>query len=236
MKVSVAFLQLLCCLLLTDGQTEVQDFVANGKNNQPNIWTEVRDIRDMVVELKVKLDMVMKENAKMAEQMQELKKENAGIIDQIKITENQLEGIKRENEEQPKVAFSADLGIRGDLGPQSTELTLTFNNVFTNIGNNYKTETGLFTAPVKGVYYFRFTACGTQIRQSLGASLHKNGQKIVSVGQWRNHDQHRYASNGAVLQLEVGDVVCVKLLPGYTIYDSPDNLSTFSGFLIYPLK
>ncbi len=31
MKVSVALLQLLCCLLLTDGQTEVHDFVANGK-------------------------------------------------------------------------------------------------------------------------------------------------------------------------------------------------------------
>ncbi len=59
---SVALLQLLCCLLLTDGQNEVQDFVSNGKNNQPNIWTEVRDIKDMVVELKVKLDMVMKEN------------------------------------------------------------------------------------------------------------------------------------------------------------------------------
>uniref|UniRef100_A0A672S0N5 Cerebellin 17 n=1 Tax=Sinocyclocheilus grahami TaxID=75366 RepID=A0A672S0N5_SINGR len=112
--------------------------------------------------------------------------------------------------EQPKVAFSADLGIRGDLGPQNTEITLTFNNIFTNIGNNYNPETGLFTAPVKGVYYFRFTACETQNRQSL-------------------------ASNGAVLQLEVGDVVCVKLLLGYTINDSPDNLSIFSGFLIYPL-
>uniref|UniRef100_A0A671Q2I8 Cerebellin 17 n=1 Tax=Sinocyclocheilus anshuiensis TaxID=1608454 RepID=A0A671Q2I8_9TELE len=92
--------------------------------------------------------------------------------------------------EQPKVAFSADLGIRGDLGPQNTEITLTFNNIFTNIGNNYNPETGLFTAPVKGVYYFRFTACGTQNRQSLG--------------QWRDHNH-------------------------------PDNLSTFSGFLIYPL-
>ncbi|XP_073685545.1 cerebellin 17 [Garra rufa] len=229
MKVSVALL-LLCCLSITDGQ----DF-ADGKNNQPNIWTEVRDVRDMVVELKVKLDMVIKENANMAQQIQELKKENAGITEQMKITENQLEAIKRENAEQAKVAFSADLGMRGDLGPQSTEITLTFNNIFTNIGNNYNPATGLFTAPVKGAYYFRFTVCGVQSKQSLGASLHKNGQKIVSVGQWRNHDQHRYGSNGAVLQLEVGDVVCMKLLPGYTIYDSPDNLSTFSGFLIFPL-
>lgn len=153
----------------------------------------------------------------------------------MKVSETQLEALKRENAEQPKVAFSADLGIRGNLGPQTTEITLTFNNVLTNIGNNYNSITGLFTAPVKGVYYFRFTICGLQINQSTGASLYKNGQKIVSVGQWLFHNQHRYASNGAVLQLEVGDVVCMKLLPGYTIYDSPDNLSTFSGFLIYPL-
>ncbi|RXN29678.1 complement C1q 4 [Labeo rohita] len=172
MKVSVALL-LLCYLSITYGQ----------ENNQPNIWTEVRDVRDMVVELKVKLDMVMKENANMAQQIQELKKENAGITEQLKISENQLEAIKRENAEQPKVAFSADLGKRGDLGPQSTEITLTFNNIFTNTGNNYNPATGLFTAPVKGVYYFRFTACGVQIRQSLGASLHKNGQKIVSIDQ-----------------------------------------------------
>ncbi|KAK9968207.1 hypothetical protein ABG768_002542 [Culter alburnus] len=234
MKVSVTLL-LLCCLSLSDGQTQVKDLVANGENNQPNIWTEVRDLRDMMVELRVKLDMAMKENAKMAEQILELKKENAAMNERMKIGETQLDAFKREHAEQPKVAFSADLGIRGDLGPHSTEITLTFNNVFTNIGNNYNPTTGLFTAPVKGVYYFRFTACGVQIRQSLGASLYKNGQKIVSVGQWRNHDQHRYASNGAVLQLEVDDVVCMKLLLGYTIYDSPDNLSTFSGFLIYPL-
>jgi len=162
--------------------------------------------------------------------------------------------------EQPKVAFSADLGIRGNEGPKTTEITLAFNNVFTNIGNNYNSTTGIsanvfpfhqthftfdltvmlsmagfFTAPVKGVYFFRFTICGIQIYQSMGANLYKNGQNIVSVGQWLYHNQHRYASNGAVLQLEVGDVICMKLLPGYTIYDSPGNLSTFSGFLIYPL-
>ncbi|XP_073769560.1 cerebellin 17 isoform X1 [Danio rerio] len=213
MKVSVSLL-LFCYLSLSDGDKELEVLVASERNDQPNIWTEVRDVRDMLVELRVKLDMTMKENAKMAEQILELKKENS---------------------EQPKVAFSADLGIRGDLGPQSTEHTLAFSNVFTNIGNNYNPATGLFISAVKGLYYFSFTACGVQIKQSMGASLYKNGQKIVSVGQWRSHDQHRYASNAAVLQLDVGDVVCVKLLPQYTIYDSPDNLSTFSGFLIYPI-
>ncbi|NP_001313454.1 cerebellin 17 precursor [Danio rerio] len=234
MKVSVSLL-LFCYLSLSDGDKELEVLVASERNDQPNIWTEVRDVRDMLVELRVKLDMTMKENAKMADQILELKKENSDMNEKIKISEAQLKKTRQENKEQPKVAFSADLGIRGDLGPQSTEHTLAFSNVFTNIGNNYNPATGLFISAVKGLYYFSFTACGVQIKQSMGASLYKNGQKIVSVGQWRSHDQHRYASNAAVLQLDVGDVVCVKLLPQYTIYDSPDNLSTFSGFLIYPI-
>ncbi|KAG1971159.1 complement C1q-like protein 4 [Pimephales promelas] len=229
MKVSIALL-MLCCLSLTDGQTNVQE-----ENNLPNIWEEVRDIRDMMVELRVKLKMAMNDKSKMAEQILDLKKENAGLNEHLKVSETQLEALKKEISEQPKVAFSADLGIRGNIGPTTTEITLAFNNVFTNIGNNYNSITGFFTAPVKGVYYFRFTICGVQKNQSRGANLYKNGQNIVSVGQEVYHDQHRYASNGAVLQLEVGDVICMKLLPGYTIYDSPGNLSTFSGFLIYPL-
>ncbi|XP_056322390.1 cerebellin 17 [Danio aesculapii] len=234
MKVSVSLL-LFCYLSLSDGEKELEVLVASEKNNQPNIWTEVREVRDMMVELRVKLDMTMKENAKMAEQILELKKENSDMKEKIKISEAQLEKTKQFRSERPKVAFSADLGISDDLGPQSTEHTLAFSNVFTNIGNDYNPATGLFISAVKGLYYFSFTACGVQIRQSMGASLFKNGQNIVSVGQWRNYDQHRYASNAAVLQLDVGDVVCVKLLPQYTTYDSPDNLSTFSGFLIYPM-
>lgn len=54
---SIALL-MLCYLSLTDGQTEVQE-----ENNQPNIWNEVRDVRDMMVELRVKLDMVMNDNS-----------------------------------------------------------------------------------------------------------------------------------------------------------------------------
>lgn len=93
----------------------------------------------------------------------------------------------------------------------------------------------LFTATVKGVYYFRFTVCSPQKLTSLGGFLYRNNVKIVSIGQWRSHNEHRYGSNAAVLQLEVGDVVSMKLNIGYAVYDSTDNLSTFSGFLIYPL-
>ncbi len=44
------------------------------------------------------------------------------------------------------------------------------------------------------------------------------------------------SSNGAVLILEVGDVVYVKLWSGRRIYDDNNNHSTFSGYLLFPLR
>ncbi|XP_051540589.1 complement C1q-like protein 3 [Myxocyprinus asiaticus] len=225
MRMIVALL-LLCCLLLSEGQTlnkkKVQQFPDKEKSIQPNIWNDMSDLRDMVVELRVELKMQ--------------KIENAMLNKRLMVSETQLEELIRVNAEQPKVAFSASLcKMREYLGPYDTDITLKYKNVFTNIGENYNLTTGIFTAPVKGVYYFRFTVCSVQGRNSLGADLYKNEKMIVSVGQWRDHNEHRYASNAAVLQLEAGDVVCMKLMKGYTIYDSPGNLSTFSGFLIYHL-
>ena len=44
-----------------------------------------------------------------------------------------------------------------------------------------------------------------------------------------------YLSSGASLQLEVGDVVNMRLPAGYRIYDDLDNHTTFTGFLLFTL-
>lgn len=62
MKVIFALL-LLHTTSLHAGHTDAPDLQGAEKNIQPNIWSEVRDVRDMMVELRVKMDMLMKENA-----------------------------------------------------------------------------------------------------------------------------------------------------------------------------
>ncbi|ROL46379.1 Complement C1q-like protein 4 [Anabarilius grahami] len=144
--------------------------------------------------------------------------------------------MNKKNEDR-EIAFSAGLMQSGSgfIGPFTTEITLTYRNVLTNIGNAYNPVTGIFTAPLKGAYMFRVSVyChgGTPAT----VSIYKNEEHMVLA-----HTHHTQgalaASNGLVLILEVGDVVYVRLWSGRRIYDDgKENHNTFSGFLLFPLR
>uniref|UniRef100_A0A3B4F8D4 C1q domain-containing protein n=1 Tax=Pundamilia nyererei TaxID=303518 RepID=A0A3B4F8D4_9CICH len=136
-----------------------------------------------------------------------------------------------------KVAFSASLleSGEGNIEYGSEFATLIFRNVFTNTGNHYNPNTGYFTAPVRGVYYFRFTGHIAHYEKNMRMRLVKNSDAMVFIGdrQTTTTDPEDNASNGVVLQLEVGDVVSVQL--SGSVWDDQYHRTTFSGFLLFPL-
>uniref|UniRef100_A0A8C1Y816 C1q domain-containing protein n=1 Tax=Cyprinus carpio TaxID=7962 RepID=A0A8C1Y816_CYPCA len=155
------------------------------------------------------------------------------------LTESQVEELRKENRgETVEIAFSASLmeSGGGDIGPFTTEITLTYRNVFTNIGNAYNPITGIFTAPLKGAYKFSFSVFGHgSPSTSSTASIVKNGERVVVAH--GHQDQYSVnSSKGVVLILEVGDVVYVRLWSGTRIYDNQNNHITFSGYLLFPLR
>ncbi|XP_059367758.1 complement C1q-like protein 4 isoform X2 [Carassius carassius] len=167
--------------------------------------------------------------------LEELKK---GIEEMSNLTWSQVEELKKENRDR-EIAFSASLlqrGNSGNVGPFTTDITLTYRNVFTNIGNAYNPITGIFTAPLKGAYMFRISVYGnTALSNPSTIYLMKNGEHVVVA----HGDQAQgvlNSSNGAVLILEVGDVVYVSLRSGRRIYDDDNDHSTFSGYLLFPLR
>uniref|UniRef100_A0A672LCD0 C1q domain-containing protein n=1 Tax=Sinocyclocheilus grahami TaxID=75366 RepID=A0A672LCD0_SINGR len=148
-----------------------------------------------------------------------------------------LEELNKKNDDR-EIAFSAALmeSGSGDVGPFPTDITLTYRNVFTNIGNAYNPITGIFTAPLKGAYMFSFSVYGhgNPLTPST-VSIVKNEQRVVVA----HGHQDQYAVNsskGVVLVLEVGDVVYVRLWSGSKINDNEDNHITFSGYLLFPLR
>ncbi|XP_062300616.1 complement C1q-like protein 3 isoform X18 [Scomber scombrus] len=144
-------------------------------------------------------------------------------------SDSQIAELK--NQERTKVIFSAAAGFGGTFGPFNTDKTLIYRAVKTNIGGAYSPSTGIFTAPVAGVYYFTlFHHAGKQYGTVL--YLYKNNQQVIMT---QNHPAvHETAHNGAnavFLQLQPGDQVYVNMTANSHVYGT-DHHTTFSGFLV----
>ncbi|MGD1441012.1 C1q-like domain-containing protein, partial [Vibrio harveyi] len=140
-------------------------------------------------------------------------------------SEAQIEEIKKENRDRPKVAFSASLGSKGFIGPIDADSTLVYKNVFINVGDAYNQDTGIFTAPVRGVYYFSFFYhCGTDHGTAL--ALYRNGKHEALAQHNKSNDSPENGGNGLTLLLEKGDQVYMVLLKDKWVWDLL-NLTVF---------
>ncbi|XP_048011403.1 uncharacterized protein LOC125245017 isoform X1 [Megalobrama amblycephala] len=205
----------------------------------PDIHAALRKLAATVTEQKGKIRELtttvteQKENIRALETQlrDEMNKKNEEISN---LTLGQVE-LRKENRDR-EIAFSAGLRESGDgyIGPFTDEITLTYRNVITNIGNAYNPITGVFTAPLKGAYMFRISVFSHGPTAS-AASIYKNGERVV-IAYALQPQRELNASNGVVLILEVGDVVYVRLWPNTRIFDNNNNHSTFSGYLLFPLR
>ncbi|XP_048020295.1 complement C1q-like protein 4 [Megalobrama amblycephala] len=174
---------------------------------------------------------ILEELGKMEARMKSMEKENAAQakkLEELHVTMNEL--IKQH--EVSKVAFSVSLS--STIGPHDTLQTLIYKHIFLNNGDAYDANTGIFTAPMKGVYVFRVSSKAYGSLKGVSAGLFRNDQ----------HEIYTYAqqisgfissSNGVSLLLEKGDKICVNLYPGFVINDNEYHHSTFGGHLLFPM-
>ncbi|XP_078018810.1 complement C1q-like protein 2 [Epinephelus lanceolatus] len=165
----------------------------------------------------------------------ELRRENMVLETRMSSSENEVAELKRENADRPKVAFSAGLTDAGSVGPFDTEITLKFSKVFTNIGQAYSPTTGIFTAPVRGVYNFRFTVWEVRTSTWTSGILYHNEKRMTLSYDYNDDVSYVSVSNALIIQLEKGDVVYMALPSGYGVFDDSHNRTIFSGFLLFAL-
>ncbi|KAM9501558.1 cerebellin-1-like [Clarias gariepinus] len=229
MSISSQIVLLLCVCCV-----QAQDFMAPSVN----IISEIQKIKALEERLKTTEDMMQSQNNSVTEltsKLEDLKSENEALKTTVQTLQEKVESLRNENEVR-KVAFSASLLASGEghTGPyNSVPSPLIYKKVFTNAGNGYDSNTGIFTAPVKGVYYFRFYAhCHGGIKMAV--SLFKNGERQCSVFSWKPITNGN-ASNGVILTLEKGDQMFTKLWENTWVYDDPESYTSFGGFLLFPL-
>lgn len=211
----------------------------------PDVCTDVFELKSQLHELSVAV-------AVKTRNLEHRLNETENLVDTLTQKNRELESRLKTNEDivtvlqnsgnvcnscstgGPVVAFSASLGTNGYTGPFTMETLLHFRNVTVNIGNAY-TPAGTFLAPVRGLYFFRFTICAQLSNRRTAVWFYKN-HDIVSrlIDYGTNSDLYGYASNAATVQLELGDVVYLALPADHWMYDD-NNLTTFSGFLVAAL-
>ena len=141
-----------------------------------------------------------------------------------------------------KPAFRARYDQSAQGGVQGT---IVFNTEDYDIGGNYNTSNGRFTAPIAGIYQFQFDALVSE--NSSGAMLADNSPIAVhftkngAEGVWSQRVYHRIS--GATqfntmtkidnIQLNATDYVNVVVTTKYAYYDATGQFDpVFQGFLV----
>jgi hypothetical protein len=119
-------------------------------------------------------------------------------------------------------------------GNISAAQTIIFDTAWINRGSCYSTSTGLFTAPVAGLYCFTFF-CITNSTAGIFVQFFKNGGSVNGGG-------NPFNSNGNVANMGVSATNIISLaandtvnmnLAGGTMYGSPGNYhNNFCGYLL----
>ncbi|XP_016101794.1 collagen alpha-1(VIII) chain-like [Sinocyclocheilus grahami] len=164
-------------------------------------------------------------------ELAELKSTVSSLKTKLQVTEEQLKQLRRN---EYKVAFGATLGSTGNFGPFNSPVTLVYNNVYVNEGRAYNPNTGIFTAPVKGAYFFSFSG-HNRSSKVLNLGLFKNGEQMVIVFNHPLGDRYESTANSVSLTLEKGDRVYVRLRETSWVFDNYSHHNSFVGHLLFPL-
>lgn len=213
---------LMLLFSIAEIHTETQD------TSQQDISSELRQLTDMVMELSGQLTITKNELQDTKAELYKMKTKLANA----RLAEATTGAVSLTS----KVAFSAGL-LESGLSVQSgtTELNLVFRKIITNVGDAYSDISGFFTAPVKGVYYFRFTVMDLLHSHWMTIKMYKNRGQVVRLDEYETDGIHTYLSSGLTLLLEVGDKVNLRLPAHRSLVDDSNNHSTFTGFLLFPL-
>lgn len=234
---TLCFVSLLCSLILAqdDGNSTVTEGNIETRSCTPDMCDLLEEFGAMKEKLKSVETRLTDSESRLMESETKLKESETRLSEsETRLSESEKQILEMRNKERTKVIFSAGTGQNGAVGPFNTETTLIYSRVITNIGDAYNSHTGIFTAPVAGVYYFNFFYhAGGQ--HGAGLMLFKNSESVVMTSDHPSDgDTADNGGNAVFLQLQRRDHVYVRMSANSHVWES-NRHTTFSGFLVTQL-
>ena len=119
----------------------------------------------------------------------------------------------------------------GDVG---TNNDIVFNNVTENIGSDYSTSTGVFTAPLDGLYFFGANITFTEASGTKSAGFYESDNTAYNVfgknGMASGNNEAQQIGLTMVKLLSANDTVKVRVTAGTA--EGDNNSCSFTGFRI----
>ncbi|CAK6969158.1 heavy metal-binding protein HIP-like isoform X3 [Scomber scombrus] len=180
-------------------------------------------------------------------EMEELKIESADMMARLNISEHVMEELKRDNtdllhrvtsvEDKNKVLearMNTSENEMEELKIENADMMARLKICENEVEELKRQNAGLFTAPVRGAYYFSFTTLDGRSNVYRRVYLYHNDKRVLFSYNYSANTSES-VSNSLVLQMEKEDVVYMVLPGGCSVYDDRDDHTTFNGFLLFPL-
>ena len=116
------------------------------------------------------------------------------------------------------------------------EENLTFNGTHCNVGSGLDPDSGIFTVPVGGQYFFMFHIATHDNKKAL-LSIRKNGEEVASIFDQNHKDNHKNSMAGQSIVIDCirGDEIVIYAYTGTWLADFPMNHYThWVGILLKP--
>jgi len=121
-----------------------------------------------------------------------------------------------------------------NAGHVAATATIVWNEAELNQGNHFNTSTGLFIAPVAGIYHF--SAFGMKVNSAdgnFGLRFIKGGAAVTGTWMFQDDGASAFMANhiSGVYSMSANETMGVEITHG-SLYAISNRHNTFSGFLV----
>ncbi|XP_053393005.1 complement C1q-like protein 4 [Mercenaria mercenaria] len=136
------------------------------------------------------------------------------------------------------VAFTAAISPKA-VDHVGANATITFETVITNIGGGYNNITGVFVAPLSGLYMFSCSLLdaveGKHGTDKLHAEIVQNDKVLARVFAHADNHNRDQGAQTIFVQVNQGDRIFIRSVDNDDLGLGGDLYSTFSGYLLMQL-